>query len=60
MDFEDNSAFVDWDYFNYLIYPREVFGLIFVVRLEYLEVCVALLKPELVALVKLAELRPNI
>lgn len=58
LDFEDKRFFWDWHYFSYLISPNEVLGLILVVNCEYLDVCVALLKPELVAFDKFAVLRP--
>jgi hypothetical protein len=57
---EDNRVFWDWHYFNYFISAREALGLILAVIWEYLEVWVPLLKPELVALVRLTELKPFI
>lgn len=60
LDFEDKRAFWDWHYFSYLISANEVFGVTLRVIWEYLEVCVPLLKPELVVLVRLAELKPRI
>lgn len=48
--------FCDWDYFISLISANEALGLIFAVICEYFDVCVPLLRPELVALVRLAEL----
>lgn len=55
-DFDDNKIFWDWHSLSYLIYAKEALGLTFVVICEYLDVWVPLLKPELVALVRLAEL----
>jgi len=48
--------FCDWHSLSSLISANEALGLILAVICEYLDVCVPLLSPELVALVKLAEL----
>jgi hypothetical protein len=57
-NFDEKKTFWDWHYLSYLISANEAFGLTFVVICEYLDVWVPLLKPELVALDRLAELRP--
>ncbi len=53
---EDSKALCDWHYFNSLMSANDVLGLIFAVICEYLDVWVPLLKPELVALLNVAEL----
>jgi len=58
-DLDDKSAFCDWHYLSYLISAKEALGLTLVVIWEYLEVWVPLLKPEFVAFVRLAELKPK-
>lgn len=54
--FDDNKTFCDTDYLISLISAKEALGLTLAVICEYFEVCVPLLRPELVALVRLAEL----
>ena len=54
--FEHITIFCDWHYFIYLISANDALGLILAVICEYLDVCVPLLRPEFVALVRLAEL----
>lgn len=56
LGFEHIIIFCDWHYFISLISANDALGLIFAVICEYLDVCVPLLRPEFVALVRLAEL----
>jgi hypothetical protein len=59
-DLEERRVFCDWHYLSYRISANEALGLILRVIWGCLDVWVPLLKPELVAFVRLAELRPGL